>query len=233
MYLEFPDIKITAVNWDLLTELLGKLSLEHQVMFAASISERTLPVYTSIDFPGNFNHKTLPILRESLDYIWNFSAAGNSDPEKLQKFLTICQKITSEIEENELCCSVESTAPYSIVHTLELCLTGEVKYLEEVFSGGQAMLWQLLELLMDNEAYLTGKDAWSHKSCGEQYNDINNHNYSKQEIQKEKDDWQILSNTSTITTEFIQQFRLAANPNGYGSIDWKSIRQEWVRRWPE
>jgi hypothetical protein len=231
MQLEFPNVQITSTNWNLLTELLGNLSPEHQIMFAASISERTLPIYTSINFPGNFNHKTLPILRGALDYIWNFSAAGNSDPEKLQNFLTICQKITSEIEENELCCSVESTAPYSIVHTLELCWTGEVKYLEEVFSGGQAMLWQLLELLMDNEAYLTGKDAWSHKSCEEQYNDINNH--SKQEIQKEKDDWQILSNTSIITTEFIQQFRLVANPNGYGSIDWKSICQDWIKRWPE
>jgi Protein of unknown function (DUF416) len=233
MYLEFPDIKITSVNWNLLTELLGKLSLEHQIMFAASISERTLPVYTSIDFPGNFNYKTLPILREALDYIWNFSAAGNSEPEKLQNFLTICQKITSDIEGNELCCSAESTAPYSIVHTLEFCLTGEIKYLEEVFSGGQAMLWQLLELLMDNEAYILGEDAWSDKNLEEQSSDLDNHYYSKREIQKEKEDWQILAITPLITAEFIRQFRLAANPNGYGSIDWKSIRQEWVRRWPE
>jgi uncharacterized protein YjaG (DUF416 family) len=69
MQLEFPNIQITSSNWDILTELLSQLSLEHQILFAASICERILPIYTTIDFPENFNHKTLPILREVLDYI--------------------------------------------------------------------------------------------------------------------------------------------------------------------
>jgi uncharacterized protein len=223
MQLEFPNIQIKSSNWDILTELLSQLSLEHQILFAASICERILPIYTTIDFPENFNHKTLPILREVLDYIWNFPAMGIFERERLQEFLSICSKITSEIETNELCCSVENTAPYSILHTLEFCLAEEIKYLEEVFSGGHGMLWQLLDYLMEQEAEITGEDddIWSRRSREEQYRCIDNDYYMKRELQKEKDDWQILATHPLLTAEFIQQFRHASNPDGYGMIEFE------------
>jgi uncharacterized protein YjaG (DUF416 family) len=221
MQLEFPSIQITSPNWDVLAKLLNNLSLQHQIMFAASICERTLPIYTSIDFLRNFNHKTLPILREALDYIWDFPALGNFDRQKILCLLTNCQNITSEIETYGLCSSVENTAPYSLSCTLELCLTGEVKYLKEVFSSGHGMIWQILDYLMDQEVEVEKKNTWVQKSRQEQYSDIDNDYYMKLEIQKEKDDWQNLSNTPLITSEFVQQFRQAANPSGHGMIEFE------------
>jgi uncharacterized protein len=222
MRTEFPSIQITSSNWDVLTELLSQLSLEHQILFAASICERILPIYTSIDFPENFNHKTLPILREVLNYIWDFPGMGVFERERLQDFISVCRKNNSEIETRELCCSVESIAPYSILSTLEFCLTKELKYLEEVFSGGHGMLWQLLDYSMEQEAEVTGEeDIWSKKSREEQYSCIDNDHYMKRELQKEKDDWQILVNNPRLTAEFIQQFRHASNPDGYGMIEFE------------
>jgi uncharacterized protein YjaG (DUF416 family) len=221
MQLEFPNIQITSQNRDSLTNILSGLSLERQILFAASICERTLPIYVSIDFPENFNHKTLPILRKILDNIWNYCTEVDLNREKLQSLLADCKKITSEIEINGLCCSAEHTAPYSISHTLALCLTGDIKYLEQVFRGGHAMLWQILEYLNEEEICTSVEDTWRNKSCEERYSDIDNDYYSKREIQKEKDDWENLTNATEITPEFIKKFRKAANNEGYGMIEFE------------
>ncbi len=212
---EFPSVEVTSPNWDLLTRVLSELSLDCQILFAASICERTLPIYVSIDFPEDYNHRTLPILREILDYIWDFPMTEIFDREKLHNFLSICQKITSEIEVRGLCCSVEHTAPYLISFILELCLTRDIECLKKVVKAGYAMLWQLLLYMMEEE------DIWDEKSLEEQCIEINNDYYSKREIQKEKDDWQILIATPIITSGFIQHFRHTAAPDGCGMVDFE------------
>jgi Protein of unknown function (DUF416) len=213
-------MKIELGNFNFIREL-EKLGLEHQILFAASICERTLPVYVSIDFEENFNHKTLPVLRETLDYIWNFPASGIFDSERLQSFLTTCQKITSEIEDDELCNSPENTAPYVVSYTLELCLTGNIRQLKNVAIGGHGILSQILDFLMQEEEDIVGGCPWSGKSNKEQFEIIKNNYYTKREMQKETNDLGILTNIATINTEFIQKFRHEASPNGCGIIEFE------------
>jgi hypothetical protein len=222
MQLEFPPIRVASSypDWDSLTRLLGELSLDRQILFAASICERTLPIYVSIEFPEDFNHKTLPILREIMNYIWDFPAAGIFNRESLQNLLVTCRQITSKIEANDLCCTVHSNAPYLISHTLELCLTGEVKYLKEVFSSGHDMLWELVRCCWVQEGEMCGEDM-GNKSSEEEDGAIDNDEDTQREMQKERADWQVLANTPEISAEFIQQFRHAANPNGYGTIEFE------------
>jgi uncharacterized protein len=215
----FKTMKIYFQNYDFIPAFTDELSRDRQILFAASICERLLPLYTSIDFEDNFNHRTLPILREILDFIWNKSILDVVDRVQLQGLLDTCEQITSEIEENELCSTEEHTAPYAIFDTLELCLTGKIEALTEVVKSAHSYLWYALNYRMEREEELAGDDRWERKSFQEQCEVIKNHYFTEREMKKEMDDWQVLVNTPILTTQFIQQFRHAANPDGYGIID--------------
>jgi uncharacterized protein len=199
---------------------LEKLSIRHQIMFAASICERMLPFYISINFCDNFNHKTLPIIREVLDYIWNCVTINTFDREKLQKLLDTCHKITSEIEEGGLCPTPEHTAPYSLSSALELCLTENKKYLDRVLNDSFAVIDHTVNYLIDEQAYFDDYGILhGDKSAGERAEILENHYLLEREKQKEMTDYKVLLNTPAITPEFIQQFRRSADPNGCGIVD--------------
>jgi Protein of unknown function (DUF416) len=211
---------MNSENFSLIREL-RKLDLNHQILFATSICERTLLVYANTNVGEGFNHTSLPILTEILDYIWNFPATGVFDRDKLQDSLDACGKITFEIQENQLGVFAEYTSPYMIYSTLELCLIDKTRNLKNIVQCGYSMLSDLLSCLMEEEEKLAENDQWSSKSSKEQLEIIDNHYYTNREVQKQKDDWKLLANTPLITAEFIQNFRYNATPGGCGIVDFK------------
>ena len=101
---------MNSENFSLIKELMN-ISLNHQILFAASICERILIIYASTNVGEGFNHANLPTLTGILDYIWSFLSVGILDLEKLQESLDTCREITFEIEENQLGVFAEYTAP--------------------------------------------------------------------------------------------------------------------------
>ena len=198
---------------------LEKLSLRHQVIFAASMCERMLPFYVSIDFHDDFNHKTFPIIREILDYIWNSTAMGIFDREKLQNFLNTCHEITSEIEKG-LCSTPEYTVPYSLSSTLRLCLTENKKYLNQVLNDSFTIIDHTVNYLIDEQSYFDEYGTLhGQKNASERAEILENHYLLKRETQKEIDDYKILFNSPVMTPKFIQEFRHSADPDGRGMIN--------------
>jgi hypothetical protein len=82
------------------------------------------------------------------------------------------------------------------------------------------MLWELVRCCWVQEGEMCGKDM-GNKSSEEEDGAIDNDEDTQREMQKERADWQVLANTPEISAEFIQQFRHAANPNGYGTIEFE------------
>ncbi|MDV2992295.1 MAG: hypothetical protein N4J56_001949 [Chroococcidiopsis sp. SAG 2025] len=133
--------------------------------------------------------------------------------------LISCQKITTDIEENELCTTEENTAPYVISSTLELALTGNIGHLKQVVLNGHSVLWYALNYQMEREEEIAGDDRWESKSLEEHCDIIESHYLTKREMQKEMDDWFALKNTSKLTPEFIDRFCAASLLGGKGILD--------------
>jgi uncharacterized protein YjaG (DUF416 family) len=203
---------------------LKKLDINRQIMFAASICERMLPFYVSIDFHENFNHKTLPKLRSILDCIWDLSTLDIFDLNTLNDLLHQCQKITSEIEDEELCGTPENIAPYAISFTLELCITKDIQCLEQVLSYSFAIIDQTLHFLIDQKSYVDDYGQWHSMDENEEKDILANHYLLKREMQKKIEDYQTLVNTPIINAIFARQFRLSADPDGIGIIDNETIK---------
>jgi uncharacterized protein YjaG (DUF416 family) len=204
---------------------LEKLNINRQIMFAASMCERMLPFYVSIDFDEDFNHKTLPKLRSFLDYIWGLSVTNVFDIDTLNDLLQQCQTITSEIEDKELCGTPENTAPYAISETLELCITKDIQYLEQVCNYSFGIIDQTLHFLIDREAYFDDYGQLHDMNEDEEKDILENHYLLKREMHKRMEDYQTLVNTSVINADFAKQFRLDADPDGIGSIDAETIEK--------
>jgi uncharacterized protein YjaG (DUF416 family) len=200
---------------------LEKLDINRQIMFAASMCERMLPFYISIDFHEDFNHKTLPKLRSILDYIWELSTTDIFEINTLNDSLQQCQEIISEIEDRELCGTPENTAPYAIFYTLKLCITKETQCLKQVKNYSFAIIDQTLHFLIDREAYIDDYGELHSMDEDEEEDILENHYLLKREMQKEMDDYQALVDTPIINAVFVQQFRLNADLDGLGIVDAK------------
>jgi uncharacterized protein len=205
---------------------LEKLGLCHQIAFAASLCERMLPLYVGTDSSeriDGFNHQTLPMLRKILDYIWDFPAVGIFEEEKLHSFLEECKEISSKIEDEDLIPQPEeyiASAPYSIADALELCLTGEIKHLEQVRQNNWFAIEFALSIIIDERTYVDDYGVMQEqKTLEEEYEIIENHYLYQREYRKEMGDYQTLIDTPSITPEFIQEFRLSADPDGLGVLD--------------
>ena len=184
---------------------LSKLNISHQILFAASICERLLPMYLSIEFYERYNFKTFPILIKILNYIWLEPATGILNTESLENNLSECQQIITDMEEGELCVTEENKASYAIFYTLKLC--------------AHAYLWEALNCRMEKEDELSGDNHWESKTFDEQYKIIKNHFYTTREIDKEIKDLNTLIDTPVLTIKFVEQFRQSSNPEGKGIID--------------
>jgi uncharacterized protein YjaG (DUF416 family) len=204
---------------------LKKLDINRQVMFAASMCERMLPFYVCIDFYENFNHKTLAKLRSVLDYIWELSTTDIFEIDTLNDLLHQCQKITSEIEDKELCGTPENTAPYAISETLELCITKDIQYLEQVCNYSFGIIDQTLHFLIERESYIDDYGQLHTMNEDEEKDILENHYLLKREMQKRMDDYQTLVNTPVINATFARQFRLSADPDGIGIVDAETIKK--------
>jgi uncharacterized protein YjaG (DUF416 family) len=203
---------------------LEKLNINRQIMLAASMCERMLPFYVSIDFHEDFNHKTLPKLRSILDYIWNLSALDVFDIDTLNDLFHQCRTITSEIEDKELCGTPENTAPYAISETLELCITKDIQYLEQVCNYSFGIIDQTLHFLIDRKSYVDDSGQWHSMDEDEEKDILENHYLLKREIQKRIEDYQALVNTPVINATFARQFRLNADPDRIGIVDTETIK---------
>jgi uncharacterized protein YjaG (DUF416 family) len=198
---------------------LKTLSFEHQVLFAASVCERLLPVYVGIDFPDNFNHQTLPILRKVLDSIWLCASSGVFEIEQLQELISICHQITLDIEEGQLCATYEAEAPYLIKDLLELCLHKDFDCLKRIVMNTHTMLTEGIDYIMEQEEILNDHEEWTNKSLKEQVEVMRNNEFTIREMQKEMQDWQFLVNHPKLTKAIVEQFRQSSDPNNRGVID--------------
>jgi uncharacterized protein len=103
-------------------ECFESISHFHQISFCASLSERILPNYNLLDRDSNIYN--FPLLRKSLDEIWDSLIKNELDLKKIQNISESCEALISETDNNENLASLPEAenAVACLCYTLDLCL---------------------------------------------------------------------------------------------------------------
>jgi uncharacterized protein YjaG (DUF416 family) len=211
---------------------LMSIDFKHQVLFGASVCERSLPIYLLQDFDDRFNHDTLPILREMLNYVWQSCDSLNFNPEILQEFLDRCKNINDEIDEQQhylTRVSVEHYVPTIIEDLINLCLTTEYNYLEAIVERAHGIIMQGIDYTLELESEMTEDNIYTKMTPDDLDKKICEHCFIMTEIEKEIADWHFLKDRPVLTPELIQEFRSNADPEGIGLMPAPAFRNLALR----
>jgi hypothetical protein len=207
---------------------LMSIDFNHQVLFGASVCERSLPIYLLYDFYDRFNHDAMPILREILDYVWTSCSSSDFDTAILEKFLDRCIDISDKIHENEsfaTLMSIEYYVPTMIEDLINLCLTTEYKYLKAIVDRAQGIILGGIDYTLELESEINEDGSYQKMLPDELTEKMNGHHFILTEIQKEVADLQFLKDRPLLTPESIQEFRSNADPYGLGLMPLSHFRE--------
>lgn len=225
---------------DLIVSEIKKITLVHQIAFAASICERLLPNYRI--FAREMNWETYPVLRHTLDEVWSIlpdNSIDSIDSFRLDRLLNDCESIVPHDHDNSSAYTHEAQkAAACVCYLIEMCLKKEPEVLKEeqkipefqdfiesfIGKNGIIPLKRIIFNTYDNfyqyinwqmevaEDMAEGKtdNHWSNKTMKEQEQIIIEHPLTVREMKKENEDLQLLKETPNFTPEFIRQFRNSA-----------------------
>lgn len=190
-------------------DILNRLNLishRHRIAFAASCCERLLPNYQAFWVMERWGNPR--ILRKAMDKVWAVPKDDNLSDLEVNELQSQCSDVMPDTEDfTSFFAGLAINAVAAIIHTLIYCLNSDLNELLLVSRLSSESVENYLNAVNDPH---TGVHA-----AKKQFDDwILTAPLLHAEVEKQKQDLEILSSSTDLTTTLIESLRLSSRKTG-------------------
>ena len=198
-------MELNLFEFDQLEIILENLPPFHRIAFSAAISERMFPIYEVFSQEESWGNPK--ILRDSLDEVWQILCGKEVEEKRILQLIEQCNEQVLHSEEiTESRFDLEShLAVGGICVTLESFLEPTTKNALRVASFISDMIFAFLDSKQEDI-----DPNWTKISFEDQEQYIINHQFARQELQKQEEDLKILQESKNLNQEIIELLRISS-----------------------